>query len=252
MIKFFSDNLVEQATITASNENSLFPVSNLTHPFRTKVFRSTTNSDSIVFDFLETSAIDSVILVDEPREGFGFTAVTLELNGTNTWGAPAYSTALTINSVHGIAKAEFTTKNYRFARLVFTSTLGYCEVSKVFIGEAISFESGVGIDLGWSYQDKDLSLVKENSYSQKFIDLKTRQKQISFALRTLNPTELDQVFEIYDTKGINKPLFMTLGNDEMINDEDRFAGMYFLNAVPAITNKSFGLYDLSMTLEEAM
>lgn len=252
MIKFFSDNLVDSAITTASNENSLFPVSNLTHPFRTKVFRSTTNSDTIVFDFLETSEIDSIMIVDDPRQGFGFTAITLELNSINTWGAPAFSQALTLNTTHGIAKAEFVTQNYRFARLVITSTLGYCEISKLFIGKGIEFENGMGIDLGWTYQDRDLSIVKENTYSQKFIDVKTRQKQIAFALKSLNPDELDQVFELYDDRGTTKPFFLSLGCADMINDQDRFGGMYFMNAIPAITNKSFGLYDLSMSLEEAM
>jgi hypothetical protein len=252
MISFYSDNLIDQAEISASSENSLFPVSNLTHTFRTKVFRSTTNSDSVVFDFQETSEIDSIILVDNPRAGFGVSTVTLQLNGTNTWGSPAFSQVLTFNPTHGIAYAEFATQNYRFARLVMTSTLGYCELSKVFIGKKIAFDSGIGIDLGWSYQDQDLSAMKENSYGQKFVDVKTRRRRISFSIKSLNPDELDQVLEIYDAKSNNKPFFIRLGCDDMINDKDRFSGMYFMDSVPPITNKSFALYDISQTLEEAM
>jgi hypothetical protein len=44
---------------------------------------------------------------------------------------------------------------------------------------------------------------------------------------------------------------MLNGDDTMVNDPDRFAGMFFLETVPSITNKSFGLYDISMNLEEA-
>lgn len=252
MISFYADNLIDQSNITASTENALFPASNLTHAFRTKVFRSTSNSDSVVFDFLENSEVDSIIIVDNPRAGFGVTTVTLELNATNNWTSPAFSQVVTLNQVHGIGHAEFATQNYRFARIVMTSTLGYCELSKVFIGKKIAFANGMGIDLGWTYQDQDLSSVRENSYGQKFVDLKTRRRRISFSIKSMNPDEFDQVMEIYDAKSITKPFFMRLGCDDIINDTDRFSGMFYMDSVPPITNKSFGLYDISKTLEEAM
>jgi hypothetical protein len=252
MISFYSSNLVDQSTISASTENASFPASNLQDPRRTKVYRSTSNSDEIVFDFGETSEVNSVLIVDEPRNGFGITVATLELNATDTWGAPAYTTSITLNEIHGLGFKEFTTQNYRFARIVLTSTLGYCEISKIFIGKEITFANNMGIDLGWNYQDKELSTIKENRYGQKFIDVIGRQKQLSFAIRSMDKTELDQVLEIYDEKGSTKPFYVRIGDDQMVNDPDRFAGMFYLNTIPQITNKSYGLYDISMTLEEAM
>jgi hypothetical protein len=252
MISFYSSNLVDQSSISASTENALFPFSNLQDPRRTKVFRSTTNADSIVFDFGETSEVNSVLLVDSPRDGFGVITATLELNGTDSWGAPAYSTSITLNAVHGLGFKEFTTQNYRFARIVLTSTLGYCELAKIFIGKEITFTNNMGIDLGWTYQDKELSTVKENRYGQKFVDVIARQKQFAFSIRSMDKTELDQMLEIYDEKGSTKPFFVRIGDNSMINDSDRFSGMVYLTAIPQITNKSFGLYDMSMNLEEAM
>lgn len=252
MISFYSSNLIDQSVVTASTENELFPASNLIDPRRTKVFRTNSNSDSIVFDFGETSEVNSILLVDSPRDGFGVTSVTLEMNGTNTWGAPAFTTTVPLNAIHGLGFKEFALQSYRFARLVMTSTLGYCELSKVFIGKEITFANNMGIELGWTYQDKDLSTFRENRYGQKFIDVVSRQKQISFSIRSMDKTEIDQVLEIYDEKSTIKPFFVRIGNDEMINDPDRFAGMFYLNTVPQITNKSFGLYDISMNLEEAM
>lgn len=252
MISFYSDNLVDQANVTVSSENLLFPKSNLKDSRRTKIFRSNSNSDSIVFDFQETSIVDSILLVDDHRNGFGFSIAILEMNGTNEWSDPAFSQAITINHAQGFAFAEFPQESYRFARLVLSSTLGYCEVSKVFIGKKIAFANGMGINLGWTYQDKELSTIKENRYGQKFIDVITRQKQINFSITSMDPDELDQVLEIYDNKGSTKPFWMRLGCADMINDQDRFAGMYYMTAVPGITNRSFALYDISMTIEEAM
>lgn len=252
MIKFYATNLIDQATITASTENLLFPKSNIQHDFRTKVWRSTTNSDEVIFDLGETSDIDSILIVPNPREGFGFITATLELNATSDFSSPAFSQALTINHTHGLAYAEFATQSYRFARLVLTSTAGYCEVSNLFLGEKIEFDSGAGVDFGWSYQDDELSITKRNSYGQRFTDVKTRQRKFSWAIRSINPDELDQIFEIYDRCGETKPFFFRLGDSSMVNDPVRFSGMYFLSAIPSISNKAFALYDLGMSVEEAM
>lgn len=252
MIKFYSSNLVDDADISATNENSLFPATNVQHAFRTKVFRSTTNSDSVTFDLQETSDIDTVIIVPDPLQGFGVSTATLQLNSTSDFTSPAYSTAISIDNVHGFGFAEFTTKSYRFARIVMTSTLGYCELSKVFIGEKIEFSNGTGIELGWSYRDDETSVTKKNVYGQRFVDVRARQKKLNFSLKSFDKDEINQVFELYDDKGETKPFFLRLGDASMINDPDRFNGMYYMNSVPDIINKSFGLYDLSMSLEEAM
>jgi hypothetical protein len=252
MITFYSNNLVNQAeSIEATNSNALYPVNNINDPRRTKVLRTTTNSDSVVFDFGETSEINSIIIVDSLRDGFGVTTATLELSATNEFSSPLFSIVVQINITHGFAFASFPIESARFARLVLTSSLGYCELSKVFIGKSIEFENGMGIDLGWTYQDKENAIIKENRYGQKFVDVISRQKQISFSLRSMDKNELDQIFEIYDDKGITKPFFVRIGDTSMINDPDRFAGMFYLNSIPQVNNKSFGLYDMSMSLEEA-
>jgi hypothetical protein len=150
------------------------------------VFRSTSNSSSVIFDLQETSLIDSIIIVDEPRNGFGISTVTLQLNGTSDFSSPAFTQAITLNDTHGIGHAEFAEQSYRFARLVMTSTLGYCELSKVFIGQKIQFENNMGIDLGWTYQDDELSIVKKNRYSQRFVDVISRIKSMNFSIRSMN------------------------------------------------------------------
>lgn len=251
MITFYSNNLVDQATITATHPNSLYPASNLKDPRRTKVVRTTTNSDSVVFNFGSQEPINSFIIVDNKLTGFGVSSITLELNNYDSWTSPALSIPVTLNTTFGFAYAEFPIVNYQYARVVMTSSNSFCELSKVFIGEKIAFENGMGIDLGWSFQDKELSSIKENRYGQKFIDTIMRQRQMEFSLRSMDKTELDQVLEIYDSKSTTVPFYLRIGDTSIINDPARFAGMFYLNSIPRITNKSFGLYDLSMSIEEA-
>lgn len=251
-IKFYSENLVERATITASTENALFPKSNLLDPRRTKVFRSTSASDEVVFDFQETSAIDSIFIVDNPFDGFGISSLTLNLNATNTWGAPAYTDTVSFSDIFGLGYKEFTTQNYRFAQVALTSSLAYCELSNLFIGKKIDMLNDRSISYGWTYTSKDNSRVQENRYGQKFADVINRQKQLSISFSNLNKDQLDQIFELYDDKGITKPFYVRIGCDGMTNDLRRYSGMVYMASVPQITNRFFNNYGLSMTLEEAM
>lgn len=248
-LKFYVGNLVDQATINASTVNSLFPASNLLDPRRTKVFRSTTNSDSIVFDFQETSEIDSVFVVDNPFDGFGVSTLSLELNTTDTWGAPAHTESVTWSTKHGVGYKEFIQQDYRFARLVMGSSLTYCELSKIFIGK--SLDIGRGPNFGWTYQSKDNSRIQENRYGQKFPDVINRQRQFSISLSNLDKDMMEKFFEIYDDKGTTKPFFMRTGCESMINGVERFAGMVYMTQIPTITNRFFNNYALSLTLEEA-
>ena len=252
-IRFYSTNLVDQATITASTENALFPTNNLIDPRRTKVLRTTTASDNIVFDFQETSEIDSIFIVDNPFDGFGVSTLSLEMNATDAWGSPAATETPDFSVVRGLGFTDFTTiHEYRFARLVMTSSLSYCEISKLFIGKGITLLNDKSINYGWSVTYKDNSRNVENRYGQRFSDVINRQKQFNIAFSNLDKDQLDQIFELYDDKGITKPFYVRIGCDGMVNDNRRFSGMVYLSSAPQITNRFFNKYNLSMTLEEAM
>lgn len=248
-LKFFSGNLIDQATLYPSSENANFPASNLLDPRRSKVYRSTSSTTSIILDFQETSEVDSIFIVDEPRNGFGISTLGFELNATANFTSPAYSDSITFSPIHGAGYKVFTQQDYRFCKLSLTSSLGYCELSKLFIGKHIDL--GRGPNFNWTYQDKDLSIVKENRYGQRFVDVIQRQKALSIQLNLLDKTQLDQIFDLYDSKSTIKPFFVVIGDDNMVSDHRRFSGMVYLNAMPTIINTSFGRYSISMQMEEA-
>jgi hypothetical protein len=246
----YSQNLVDQATLTASTVNAQFPVNNIKDYRRSKVYRSTTNADSVVFDFGETSEVNTVFLISDKRNGFGFSTVTLQFNGTDAWGAPAATESVTFSTEHGVGFKEFTaTHSYRFCRMVMTSTLGYCEVSNIFLGKKQNIVRS--INFGWTYQDEQIVNKVSNRYGQLFTDIVSRQKKIDLSMNYLDKDNLDEFLVAYDYCGESKPCFIKLGCDEMINDYRRFSGMVFFETVPAITNDYFNKYSLSLTLREA-
>lgn len=252
MITFYSDNLVDQAVITSSTENLNFPLDNLKDHRRSKVFRSTTNSDEVVFDFQETSEIDSVFFVDSKRYGFGFSTATIEGNAINDWTSPIFSESLSIDIKHGVGKNEFDIQSARFARLSLTSTLGYCELSKLFIGKKLKLLNNRGINFGWTFKDEDMSTSKENSYGQRFSDKKTRRRHFNFSFNLLTKDQLDQIFSILDSKGTTAPFYISIGCPDMTNSIERYSAMVFLKDDPPITNNYFNRYSLSFDVVEAM
>lgn len=248
--KIYDHNLIDQATITCSSENALFPASNLKDPRLSKVYRSTSNSDSLVLDFQETSEINGIFVVASKRDGFGVSTVTIEFNATTNWASPAVTVSVPLSIKHGIGYVELdTTIAYRFARIVLTSSLGYCELSKVFIGKDIGLTRTIGF--GWTIKDEDLSKKQKNRYGQTFVDLVLRQKVIGFALKNMQKEDLAIINEMLDRVGETGAFYIRLGDETMVDDYRRFSGPVYLEDIPTITNSNFNRYNLSMSVREA-
>lgn len=250
MITLYSNNLVDQATLTASSENLLFPLSNIQDSRRTKVFRSLANDTSIVFDLMETSEIDSFLIVSNPRSGFGVSTITIEANGTDSWATPAFTTTMTFSTKHGVGLKELDAAiNYRFVRMVFTSTLGYSEVANLFIGKKIV--PSRGINYNWTFRDEDQSSVKENRYGQKFVDLIGRQRLFNALIQNLDDENLNLLLDITDRKGKVYPFFVKIGCQAAMSDPYRFIAMVFFTTIPTNTNRHYNNWGFPLQLEEA-
>lgn len=248
-VEIYSDNFIYQSTITASSENAQFPVSNILDPRRSKVYRSTSLSASIVFDFGETSQVDSFFLVADKRNGLGVHTITLEFSHTNVWSSPAASEVVTLDPVYNAGYKEFPVKEYRFCRMVMTSTLPYCEIANIFIGKKLDL--GRSINFNWSVKDNELSRKQVNRYGQIFSDIIGRQRTINAGFSLLDKDQLDKINSVIDFYGETKPFFVRIGCENMVNNQLRFSGMFYFNDVPQISNPFFNRYNLSFSLIEA-
>lgn len=250
MITFYSDNLVESATLTASTENALFPVENIQDDRRTKVFRSTANSDNVVLDFGSAKDIDSILVTSNPVSGFGFTTITIEANSSNSWGAPPFSQAITVNTQYGIGLYELATPiSYRYVRVVMTSGGSYCELSNLFIGEKIT--PSRGLNYGWTNKNDDLVQTKENRFGQKFSDIIGRQRIISGTIQNLTDANIDLIRAVVDAKGKHRPFFVKVGCQEAMSDPYRFIAMVYFSTIPNESNRFYKNWGLTLQFEEA-
>jgi len=247
---------LESTTLTASTENAFFPVENIQDVRTSKVFRSTANTATVVFDLGAASDINTFACVPHFENGFGFTGnLTLEANASNTWGSPAFSVTITdgtdIDSTHAVAYKEFTaTQSYRYWRLSASGT-SYVELSRIYLGLRNTINDR-SINYGWKYDLDDRSKIKENRYGQKFSDLINRRKGFNFQFSNLDKTAVDEWFKLHDYNGITIPFFMKIGCEGILNDLDRFSGQVYLDKVPSITNKFYALYDLDVSTTEAL
>lgn len=254
-IKFYAYNLIDQPStvLTASENLAAYPVENLKDPRRTKKYRSTTNTITLEVDIINPQPVDSILLADDPLQGFNFDVpVLIEANATSNWTSPAFSTTLTTkNDKHGIAYLELSTpENYRYWRFTFTSSQ-FVELSTIFLGKRIEF-SETGIEFGWTYLDEDNVKKDTNRYNQEFIDDINSQKVIRANFRYLNKDEFDQVMEVYDYNRTVIPFFMRIDCQNILNDPDRFSGYFRFDRKPTITNSSVQLYDFPFRLREAL
>lgn len=252
MITFMCQNLIYNSTLTPSTVNAQYPVSNLKNDFRTKVWRSTSNSDNLVIDLGSTEDIDSICVSPNWQDGFGVTAITIQGNATDSWGSPAFSEAMTLDTTFGHAISVFSsTQSYRFWRLVVTSTLGYCELANIYIGAKTELTTN-GVGYNWSYSNKDLVRSESTIYGQEYFDDYGTRKELSgLSFEVMNPTEIDKIFEISDNCRTIKPFWVKFGTGtQLLNDDDRVWGMYKLTGEPSFTNFTSGFYNVSLGVRE--
>ena len=251
MIKFFWNNLVSYSGKIVTNPNAQFPASNLIDSRRTKVVRTTTNSDTVTFDFGVSSEIDSVFIVDNPIDGFGVTSVVVSASESPSFIPDLVNLPVSLNSKYGQGLLEFSTVTARYARLTLGSTLGYCELSKVFIGKKLELIDGKSINFGWTHKEEEIISKSFNRYGQQFTDLIGGFKEFNISFSNLTKDQLEQIDEMTDYVGTALPFFVSIGCPDITNSMERFAGMVYLNTKPTKTNTFFNRYSLTMSLREA-
>lgn len=249
---FYHNNLAKTATVTPSTENAQFPVANIKDDRRTKVYRSTSNSDNIVFDLGATEDVDAVCIAPDWRNGFGFTAITIEANATDVWTSPAFTQSFSFDSTYGTGITEFSsTQSYRFWRLVITSSLGYCELGNVFIGPKVDITTN-GISEGILFQNNDIVKTSTTEYGQEFYDVIAQRKEITgLRYSTMNTSEITQFFGIIDNVRTINPFWVRFKNlDSILDDADRWGGIYKFTRVPKVTLNSGGFFNVPFQLKE--
>ncbi len=254
--KFFVENLVQGSLKSASSTdiplspvNAQFPLSNLDDDRRTKVFRSTTNNVSIVFDLGIARDINSILIVDSGIGSFGFVTADIQFNAVDSWGSIP-SQSISIDPIFGFANLLLTSvEHVRFVRLTLNNTAGYCELSKIFIGEDVS----VG-ELSFSYpitfRQNNNATMQKNRLGQKFFDEINSQKELEGSFNTINKEELESLFEVFDYASFTRPVWIFFPEGQITTNNHRLCGYYYLKDDPSMQLLPANYWNVTLKFEE--
>ncbi len=249
---FLIYNEVENGVLSASSENASFPLTNLVDARRTKSFRSTSNSDWVLLDLGSFRPMDSFFIVDHPLNGFSLTTLTLEFNSVNNWTSPALSIPITLDYKHGVGHHFFSTPvTYRYVRLVMTSTSGYCEIPKFFIGLKSQYAYS-DFSYPLNYLENNLAVITKNRYGQRFIDEINTQKNISSRIDYVPKEDIDDILDWLSYVSITRPFYIYFDNGQLANELNRFHGYFYLTSEPKLQLSSGNYWSLDLSLEEAL
>jgi hypothetical protein len=248
--QFFINNEIDNATAVVSSQNAQYPLSNLNDTRRTKVFRSTSNSTTLTFDFGYPVLINSVMIADDPMTGNNLLTCLVKIDNSNTFGT-AIAQSMTIDTINGFSYTNFTTTvPVRYMRLEMTSSAGFCEIASLFAGSKVTLGTEIDFSLPLSFSLINKANATINRYGQKFIDEINTQKKISGSLKSLDRTELDGVLSILDYSNTSRPLWVQF--DSVLNNPNRLSGCYYLSNSPSMTLDSSLYWSLNVELEEAL
>lgn len=248
--KFYCINEVKNANITATSENAQFPISNLKHSFRSKIFRSLSNSDSLIFDFGYFSRIDSVMIVDDPMAGNKLLTCKVYLDNDPAFGS-ATEADVTIDPINGFSFLNFDPfVTARYMKIEMTSSAGYCEIGKIFAGAFIDVgECDYALPFKPSFINR--ANVSENEYGQQFVDERNTTKKIEGSLKTLTKSELAPFLDLFAYAGHTKPIWVQF--DGILDNPNRISGYYYIASnIQEPTLDSSLHWNLPFNLKEAL
>ncbi len=245
--------------LTASSENANFPVTNLRKFHRSKVWRTTsTTSQNLVVDLRTSEEIDSFVMVFDKEAMLAFSAgavFTLEGNHLNTWGSPAVSVTPTFDAALGIVSYFWSTaQEYRYWRLSFSdsaASLGYFEISKIFLGKATQLNQMP--EIGVVQGSEDRSRIEQNDYGHEYADTYPQRDSLLCTWVALSDADRATLREIYRRLGKVKPLFVSLDPlQATFVDKDELIYYGYLENDFEATQAFYTYFDAEMQIREAM
>lgn len=201
----------KDATITANSQLTNYPVSNLVHPFITRVFRTgATTTAEVVFDNLAAVSVDSIAIANHNITSSA-TTIKLQGNATDVWTSPSVDETLTWDE--DIIYKTFTSSSYRYWRIQVvdsTNPDGYIEIGRSWIG--LSFTPpGIGPTVTAEYFDE--SVKSQSIGGQTYGD----KRFFRYAFVTNFPaiTQSDRALFVaeFDRVGYTTPFFINFNEE---------------------------------------
>lgn len=253
-INFLSENFTKSATIsvTTGTANAQFPTSNLNNDSPAVKFRSTGNTVVLELDLVQTRDIDTLMVLGDPTEEFGMTAVSYRTSVTTDFsGSPVYN--LTLDPTQNIGYSYITEVSHRYVEITFTGQGSYVETGIIFIGKRITLETNNLSIASFNYEYSDKAATSESPYGQKFINERLLQKTIAGTIEFATKTEQQTLDDLFIRHGRHEPLVMIVDRDsEGMNEGATKLTIYgYLNRIPIWSATGGQTYNATIRIKAA-
>jgi len=216
--------------LTASTSDASFPVSNLSNPLRSKVWRSTAaTSQFVLIDLKTTEEIDSFVMMFPFEETIAISStatVKLQANATSDFsGSPAVDVTLTLDEKFNMYTHFFTSdQSFRYWRVSIDDTAsatGFVEIGMIYLTKAITLTQSP--DIGFSYRLNDTSKQRTTEFNQTYVDVRPLVKEFEFLHSNLSEADFETLQDFYNEVGNTIPIVVSVDSDEsLFNDKERF------------------------------
>ena len=256
-LTFLSDNYVEDPTVTIASQNGVpseqFPVTNISHPFTTKVFRSKSVTVEIFIDLKQTREVDSFAVTGNNITGLGFTNMILFGSGSTDFSS-ATAIPIDFSDEHNFGFKLFDqSTHFRFWKILVIGATEI-EVSNIFLGKKIQLQENGLSQTSFQYNLSDNSSIANNRYGQSFIDQRNRVKFMSGDIDLCNKEEFELINDIWLYHGNFRPLWVIVDPlGTVANDSEFLFSMYcYIDQAIEWTTVGPSLFNTSLELRQVV
>jgi len=253
-IMLLYNNLLDSATLTASSAATGFPASNLQHPFRTKVWRTTGGTPgtaNLVIDHGTAKAVNCVALINYTWASAPGT-LNFEANATDSWGAPSFSQALTwaatpsANGNKACIIKTFASQTYRYNRLNVAYAPGDWDLGRMFVGSY--FQPTYNYRIEWTQNVVDPSIIARSIGGQDHIDQIEKFREMGFSFLADTQAQWETYQTMINHVGINKDLFISF---DYTNEPDEMTIYGKFSVLPGATNTGTTYKQINFSFRES-
>lgn len=222
MIRFCAQNWVDGLAagyLTASSAVADLPVTNLQHPHRRNMWRSTSHTGQWVkADLRERKDIDYIAIVDHNLTSTG--TITITASNSSDMSSPVYSGTHAAHTLYpwptnrGVIRVIVLPSivDARYWLISFTdasSTDLYIEAGRIFIGQ--SFVPSNNIDFGWRLIAEDRSQVSYADSGTPYTAIYPNRSMIEITASQVDYTDLySALLPIMDEFGCRKDFILSV------------------------------------------
>lgn len=254
-LKVFATNFVDDAVITISSgsANAQFPLSNLKNESPSRKFRSVGNSVVLMFDLIQTRALDSALFVGDPLSGLDVTSIVVKTSvNTDFSGSP--TNTVTLDGLNNFGYVLFTEVSHRYVQISFTGNGTFSQVSNIFLGKQLDLLTNNFSISSFGYGSADRSSVTKNDYGQRFIDRRNIQKFLDGSIELATKGEQEDLDDIFNEVGTSAPLWLMVDSAgaAMNSGQGKLSIYGYLEKLPSWSAAGGQLWSTSLSIEAAV